>query len=89
MCLSPDLDWLRSEGKGTVYSWTIVWRPQTPAFEVPYAVAIVSMAEGYQILSSLVDLDTDDIRLDLPVEVDFRELSDEITLPYFRRSGAA
>jgi uncharacterized OB-fold protein len=89
VCLSPDLDWVRSEGKGTVYSWTVIWRPQTPAFEVPYAVAIVDMAEGYQMLTSLIDCDTDDIRLGLPVEVAFRRLSDEITLPYFRPSGSA
>ena len=83
-CLSPDLSWEESAGQGAVYSWTVVWRPQTPAFTVPYAVIIIDMDEGYQMLSSLIDCDADVLRLGLRVKVDFRPISDEITLPYFR-----
>ena len=82
-CLSPRLEWEESRGEGSVYSWTIVWRPQTPAFTVPYAVVIIDMDEGYQMLSSLVDCDSDVLKLGLRVTVDFRDMSDEITLPYF------
>lgn len=83
-CLSPDLSWEESAGLGSVYSWTVVWRPQTPAFTVPYAVIIIDMDEGYQMLSSLIDCDSEVLRLGRRVKVDFRKISDEITLPYFR-----
>jgi uncharacterized OB-fold protein len=83
-CLSADLQWVRSDGRGTVYSWTVVHRPQTPAFTVPYAVAIIDVDEGYQMMSNLIGLPPEDVRVGLPVEVDFRRLTDEITLPYFR-----
>jgi uncharacterized OB-fold protein len=83
-CLSPDLAWERSAGRGTVYSWTVVHRPQTPAFTVPYAVAIIDIDEGYQMMSNLIGLAPDDVAIGLRVEVDFREVTPEITLPYFR-----
>ena len=83
-CLSTELDWEESRGEGSVYSWTVVWRPQTPAFTVPYAPVIIDMDEGYQMLSSLIDCDTDALAKGLRVQVDFREMSDVITLPYFR-----
>jgi uncharacterized OB-fold protein len=83
-CLSSQLDWERSGGQGTVYSWTVVHRPQTPAFSVPYAVAIIDIDEGYQMMSNLIGLPPEDVQVGLRVVVDFRELSDEITLPYFR-----
>ena len=83
VCLSPRLEWEESRGEGSVYSWTVVWRPQTPAFTVPYAVIIVDLDEGYQMLSSLIDSDTDVLRQGLRVRVEFRDMSEEITLPYF------
>ena len=45
-CFSRRLEWERSAGTGTIYSWTTVWRPQTPEFTVPYVPIIVDMAEG-------------------------------------------
>ena len=83
-CLSPDLEWARSACKGKVYSYTVVWRPQTPAFEVPYVVAIVDVDEGYQMMTNIVGCEPDDVRVGMRVEVEFRRMSDEITLPYFR-----
>ena len=86
VCVSPDLEWVPSAGKGTVYSWTIVWRPQTPAFDVPYAVAIVDVAEGYQMLTNIIGVDPDELRVGMPVRVDFREVDAQLWLPYFRPS---
>ena len=34
-CYSLDLQWQQSKGEGEVYSWTVVWRPQTPEFTGP------------------------------------------------------
>ena len=54
-----NLDWERSAGTGAVYSWTTVWRPQTPAFTVPYLPVIVDVDEGWQMLSNLVGCEHD------------------------------
>ena len=85
-CLSTSMEWEQSAGRGKVYSYTVVWRPQTPAFDIPYVVAIIDLNEGYRMLSNIVDCDPSEVAVGMPVEVTFREMSDEITLPYFRPS---
>ena len=35
-------------------------------------------------LTNLIGIEPEDVRIGMPVEVDFHELSEEITLPYFR-----
>jgi uncharacterized protein len=83
-CSSRSLSWEASAGTGTIYSWTTVWRPQTPAFEVPYTAIVVDMDEGWQILSNLVGCEHDAAQIGMRVRVEFHPLDDEITLPYFR-----
>lgn len=83
-CFSSKLEWAKGSGRGSVYSYTVVWRPQTPSFEVPYVVAIVELEDGYQILTNIVDCDPSQVHVGMPVEVDFRPASEEIVLPYFR-----
>jgi uncharacterized OB-fold protein len=67
-----------------VYSWTVVHRAATPVFETPYAPAIIDMAEGYQILTNIIDTGIAQLRVGLPVTVDFRAVGDDLWLPYFR-----
>jgi hypothetical protein len=83
-CGSRDLTWERSAGVGTIYSWTVVWRPQQPAFVVPYAPAIIDMDEGYQILANLVGCRVADLAVGMRVRVEFHPISDGYMLPYFR-----
>lgn len=83
-CMGPNLDWVESTGRGTLYSYTVVHRPQQPSFEVPYAVAVVLLEEGWHMLSSLVDVELEKVEIGMPLEVDYHRMSDEITLPVFR-----
>lgn len=83
-CFSEALHWTPTSGRGTVYSYTVVHRPQRPRFRVPYVVAIVEFEEGFYVLTNLIDVDPDAVRIGMPVEVSFVERSETITLPYFR-----
>jgi uncharacterized OB-fold protein len=83
-CFSDRLEWVRSSGRGTVYSYTVVHRPQQPAFEVPYVVAIIEMDEDWYTLTNIVDCPVGDVHVGMPVEVTFRVMSDAISLPMFR-----
>ncbi len=83
-CQSGSLEWVDTQGAGSVYSYTVVHRPQRPEFRVPYVVAIVEMAEGWHMLTNLIDIEPDDVKIGMPVRVAFERMSDEITLPYFR-----
>ncbi len=83
-CLSPDLTWEVSSGAGAIYSYTTVWRPQSPEFEVPYVPAIIDVAEGWQMLSSIIGCAVDAVAVGLPVQVEFQPLPGGMLLPYFR-----
>ena len=83
-CTSRRLSWERSTGVGAIYSWTVVWRPQSPAFTVPYAPVIVDVAEGWQILSHLIGCEPDDVAVGQRVAVEFHATESGFSLPYFR-----
>ena len=87
-CSSRRMTWERSTGTGVIYSWSVVWRPQTPEFAVPYAPIIVDVDEGWQILSNLIGCEHDAAEVGMAVRVEFHRVGGEITVPYFRPSAA-
>ena len=84
-CLGENLEWVDSSGQGTLYSYTVVHRPQQPSFEVPYIVAVVELEEGWHMLSNLKDIAPEEVEIGMSLEVVFEKRSAEITLPLFRR----
>jgi uncharacterized protein len=83
-CLSEDLEWVESTGHGTVHSYSVVWRPQQPAFSVPYIVLVVQLSEGWHMLSNLTHCDPGDVWVGMPVEVAFQQIDGQAWLPMFR-----
>jgi uncharacterized protein len=83
-CLGRSLEWVKSSGQGVVVSWTVVWRPQTPEFVVPYAPAVVELEEGWQMLAALTGCEHDTLTIGMPVEVWFHTISEGVKIPYFR-----
>jgi len=83
-CLGRSLTWTRSSGRGTLYSWTVVWRPQHPTFHVPYAPAIVAVEEGWFHIGAVIGCEPDALAAGVPLAVEFHPASDDIVLPYFR-----
>src|SRR5437764_12971278 len=62
-CKGTALVWADSRGEGTIVTYTVVWRAQTPAFDVPYTVAVVRLAEGYEMMTNIVNADPDDVSI--------------------------
>lgn len=85
-CLSTDFAWEKSSGRGTVYTFIVVHRPQHPAFyeDVPYNVAIIELDEGPRLHSRIVGCANEEIAIGMPVEVVFEKKNDDVTMPYFR-----
>jgi hypothetical protein len=83
-CLSRDLRWEQSSGRGTIHSFSEVWRPPVPAFETPYVVAVVELEEGWHMLTNIVECPAEQLRCDMAVAVQFVPLTDDIGLPVFR-----
>jgi uncharacterized OB-fold protein len=86
-CISADLSWQQSGGLGEIYSWTVVYRPVTAEFAPPYAPAIVTLDEGYQMLTNIVGIEPDSVQIGLRVQVEFHAVGPDLTLPYFTASG--
>jgi len=87
-CGSWQWEWAASSGRGTVFTWTTVARALHPAFQgdTPYAAVVVEMDEGVRLLSQVTDCAPDQLRIGMPVEVVFEEVTPEVTLPKFRRA---
>ena len=84
-CTSGDTEVFRASGRATLYSYVIHHRPM-PGFEPPYAIAVVTLAEGPRMMTNLVDVaqTPEALELDMPLEVTFQKLDDAISLPVFR-----
>ena len=81
-CGSIERDALESAGTATVYSWILSHHPTEPD-AAPRIVALVDLAEGIRIVTNLRDVDIDDVRVGLAVEL-FFDTIDGVTLPQFR-----
>ena len=85
-CFSWEVEWRRASGRGTLYTYAIQYRAQAPGFEPPYVTAIVQLEEGPRLMTNLVDVEADpaQLRCDMPLEVVFEDITEEISLPKFR-----
>ena len=90
-CQSSAHDWVESAGRGTVYTYTVVTHPvhDATAAVVPYNVVVVQLDDcgGVLVLSNLVDCAPEDVQVGLRVDAVFEPVTDEITIPRFRRTA--
>ncbi len=84
-CLGTGAEWVAVCGRGEVFSFNVMHQVYHPGFaaHVPYAVVLVQLAEGPRLLSNLVSVPPEAIRIGMPVRVVFEDVSDEVTLPKF------
>ena len=89
-CLSDKTEWTKVSGKGTLHTYVINHRP-APGFEneAPYVIAIVKLDEGPHMMTNIVETEQTPaaLQLDMPLEVVFQKMNDEISLPLFRPAG--
>ncbi|MFQ5879983.1 MAG: Zn-ribbon domain-containing OB-fold protein [Dehalococcoidia bacterium] len=92
-CFGWEIEWRQASGRGRLYTFAIQYRAWHPAWrdDVPYVTAIVELEEGPRLFTVLVDVEPDPakIRCDMPVEVVFEDVSEEIALPKFRPTDQA
>jgi uncharacterized protein len=92
-CRSDELAPEQLSGHGHLYSWSVMHSPGNPGFEdrIPYAVLVVELDEqrGLFTIGNIVDCPLDAIEMGMPLEVTWEDLTDEITLPQWRRAVEA
>ena len=83
-CQSLDVELVALSGRGTVYSYAVLHHPQNPAFEYPVLGALIDLDEGIRVVSNLVGLEPDEIRIGAPVQVDYVSTDGDHRVPVFR-----
>lgn len=85
-CWSTDVEWVQASGRASLYTYSVVHVNDLPPFNerVPYVAAIVELEEGPRMETNIVDCEPDELRIGMPLVVDFRPLTEDITLPVFR-----
>ena len=74
------------QGTGAVYTYTVVRRAPTPAYQadVPYVIVHVTLDEGPRMISTMVECEPDAVEIGMRVEVAFDDVADDLTLYRFR-----
>ncbi len=87
-CRSLTYELVELSGTGEVYSFSILHHPRNPAFEYPVIAALVDVTEGVRVVTNLVDIDPEDVRIGMRVEVTFVPTADDGAVPVFRPATA-
>ena len=85
-CWSEESEWVQASGRGKLYTFGIMHQQYHPAFAnvIPYNYALVELEEGPRLVTNIVDCPNEELRIDMPVEAVFDDVSDETTLVRFR-----
>lgn len=83
-CASLEWDTVEAAGGGTVYSHVTMHYPKFPAFDMPYAVALVELDEGVRTLANIVGTPPDAVHIGMRVALEFVRHDAELKVPAFR-----
>ena len=87
-CQSRHITWIQASGKGKLYSFEIVYQHLNRRFNVPrpYILAMIELDEGPRLMSNLIHIEADPqvVKCDMPVEIVFEKLTDDITISLFQ-----
>jgi uncharacterized OB-fold protein len=85
-CRSADSDWKPVSGRGEIYTYTVVHRPIAAGQLLPFVIAVIALedAGGVRMLSNGVGAKWEDVRVGMPVEVVWEDMSAELAIPRFR-----
>lgn len=85
-CYSKEREWVASNGKATIYSWSVVAFPFLPELsdQLPIIPASIDVTDvGIRMVTRLVNVAAGELRPGMPIEVTFRRVGDRI-LPLFQ-----
>jgi uncharacterized protein len=87
-CACRSVSVFAASGAASLYSYVINHRPH-PGFNGPYAIAVVTLAEGPRMMANILNTPQtpEALLLDMPLQVTFEKLTEEVTLPYFQPMG--
>ncbi|NNN19324.1 MAG: hypothetical protein HKL84_05665 [Acidimicrobiaceae bacterium] len=82
-CWSPNWDWHEATGLGSLHSFVIFRRQYHPAFVTPYAVGVVHLKEGPNILGRILTNDFEKLHVEMPLTLMW-DRAEEWVIPAFQ-----
>ena len=88
-CHSLQVEWFNASGRGNVHSWTVTHHAFHPGFrpDLPYTLVTVDLEEGVRMNAQLRRLAPGELRIGMPLKVDFELATEGLTLPVFVPAG--
>lgn len=71
-------------GTGTVFSYVVHHHPPVPGKRLPLVIALVELDEGVRVLGEMTDVRPDQVRIGMPVQIEYLRIDDDLTLPAWR-----
>jgi hypothetical protein len=88
-CHGFEMDAIEASGCGTIHSFVVAHHPPVPPFDYPNVIVLVDLEEGTRLVSRLVGVDPDAVRIGMPVRVDFETVDEGLALHVFRPAEAS
>jgi uncharacterized OB-fold protein len=87
-CRAQGVDWVEHDGRGAVYSYTVVWHPLLPDVvdSVPYVPAVVELpnTNACRLVGAMTDVRLSDMRVGMDVELVWRDVEAGVAVPTWR-----
>ena len=85
-CFAATLEWRPASGRGTLYTFAIMHQVMNPGFAsaVPYNVSQIDLEEGVRMISNVVGVANDALRIGMKLEAVFEDVGENIRIPKFR-----
>ena len=85
-CGANSLSWSNASGQGTVYSYARLQREYHPhhAGRLPLVIAWIDLAEGVRAPGNIVDIEGKQLKVGVPVQVDFETDPAGTAFPVYR-----
>ena len=86
-CRSQEIDWIGLSGKGLNYSYTVIVKSMLPEMDdcIPYIPAVIELpdADGVRLISNIVNVRPDRVRIGQEVSVVWDSYDDGTVVPRF------
>ena len=84
VCHAFDRGYVVASGSGTVFSHVTHHHPKIPGHTLPLQVALVDLDEGVRVVAGAAEA----VEIGDRVQIDFRRIDDELTLPVWKKAHA-
>jgi uncharacterized OB-fold protein len=86
-CRSDASEWVAVAPSGTLETWCVFHRPYFEGLPVPYTVIQVRLDCGVRVFANPAGVKNDKLRIGMPVEAVFEDVTGDVTLLMFKPKG--